>query len=319
MSGLQDQTVVVLGGHGFVGSHLVETAAAAGGRVRVLCARDADGGLGCLEYVDPVTRGVLDVRVGSPGDADVLVGILDGADVVFYAYACYPSVPDAPWIGGDEHVSAAHALSVAARQQRIGKLVWTATGDYGRPAPWAGPTRPEVGPSLPSLLSAELVLRGEASRGAPIARLAACTVYGPRQPSDALIPAMLHQLAVWARPVVVPGPVPRQEYLYVDDFVAALIAAAHASSAGYQPRTGVPLSVGQVFAACCQAVGTQTALDYAGVPLGPPMDEIDDELRALADTCYLPGWAPATALEEGVRRTVAALAPDRPPGVSWFA
>jgi UDP-glucose 4-epimerase len=319
---LQGQTIAVIGGHGFIGSHLVEALVDEGADVRVLCAQLADGSLGCLEYVDPVARRGLDLRIGDAMDSGLVCDLIDGANAVYYTYAQYPCArnDDTP-LGKDYHTSAVVALVAAMEQQRVGVAVFTSTGDHGRPPVWASAQRPDAGPSLASILSAERVLATFLNRGLPISRLAPCMVYGPRQPVDALIPTVLRQLRAWIDPVTVPGPVPQQEFLYIDDLVEALIVAADAQHASYELRTGSSLSINDVFQACCNIMDAQGGIKYTPMPLGPPLDAIDHALASIARRQQLPNWTPRVSLDEGLRRTTSWLFPYpyRSTGVSWSA
>ncbi|HDH96182.1 MAG TPA: SDR family NAD(P)-dependent oxidoreductase, partial [Proteobacteria bacterium] len=84
----RDKKVLVTGGAGFVGSHLVESLVAAGARVRVV----DDLSSGSEENIQSV-RDRIEFVAGDVRDADLLRSLVSGCSVVFHL-AAIPSVDE---------------------------------------------------------------------------------------------------------------------------------------------------------------------------------------------------------------------------------
>lgn len=128
-------------------------------------------------------------------------------------------------------------------------------------------------------------------------------VYGPGQREGALIPSLVRTLMA-GKPAVVMNPAVKNDFIYIDDAVRAivLLATEHAPSGLYEVGSGVATSVGEVV----RLVHEQCGLSYAAAPLPPALEENP----LIADTTTLmqaTSWKPATTLAEGVKKTVAHL------------
>lgn len=121
MVNMGDKTVVVTGGSGMLGGHLVRALADDGWRVRSLDVRDP------LEPVPGVSYSVADVR-----DRARVGAVLDGADAVVHTAAALPSYPEdeirSIIVGGTETVLGAAARSGAERVVHV-----SSTAVYGLP------------------------------------------------------------------------------------------------------------------------------------------------------------------------------------------
>src|SRR5690349_1023001 len=131
---LSGKRVLVTGGDGFIGSHLVEQLVSASARVRALAQYNSFNdwgwldGLPCLQDVEVVTG---DIR-----DAALCRELLDGIDVVFHLAALIP-IPysyRAPESFVDTNVLGTLNVLEAARRHGCRRIVQTSTSEvYGTP------------------------------------------------------------------------------------------------------------------------------------------------------------------------------------------
>jgi nucleoside-diphosphate-sugar epimerase len=302
--------VVVTGVAGFIGGHLAQAALDAGHTVL---------GIDCLTpYYDVrVKQSRVDELLAVPGfsfaaadlrEAD-LVPLLDGADVVFHE-AGQPGVRLSWSDGFPDYVShnifATQRLLEAARAARPGRIVYASSSSvYGQAARY-----PTLETDLPSphspygvtkLAAEHLCGLYAANWGVPAVILRYFTVYGPRQRPDMgmhrFIEAVLDD-----RPLPVFGDGEQvRDFTYVDDVVAANLAAATADLA---PGTvlnvagGGSISVNGLLAVLATVSGRAIAVDR--LPEQPGDVRVTggsiDRARALL------GWSPQVSVAEGLAR-----------------
>jgi UDP-glucose 4-epimerase len=138
--------VVVTGGAGFIGSHIAETVAASGGKVRII----DDLSTGHRENVEELS-GDIEFIEGSVADLELINRALKNAEVVFHE-AAIPSVPRSVESPEQSHIASVDGtfnLLQAARQQNVRRVVYAASSSaYGDQ-----PTLPKVEDMAPDPLS----------------------------------------------------------------------------------------------------------------------------------------------------------------------
>ncbi|MDR1296393.1 MAG: NAD-dependent epimerase/dehydratase family protein [Deltaproteobacteria bacterium] len=223
--------VLVTGGAGFIGSHLVERLAGAGHRVRVL--DDLSSG---REDNLAAVRGDVTLTRGSVLDPGALGAAMEGVRAVFHL-AARPSVPESlsdP--GGCLETNGRGTLNVLALAAKlgVGRLVYASSSAvYGDlPAPHAedaGP-RPNNPYAAVKLLGEHLAEYHRLSLGLPAVSLRFFNVYGPRQSADGadagVVPIFADRLARGLRPVVFGDGLQTRDFVHVRDAARALALAA---------------------------------------------------------------------------------------------
>lgn len=210
-------SIAVVGADGFIGSHVVSSALAAGARVRAICAKDP-WRLSALE-VEPEVR----PRWWEFDDLEV-----DAVALVAYEPpASYE--PDA-WLAHELEVNTAGAVEVARTDAR---LVFASSADvYG---PWFDePVSEEVEPQ-PATPYARAKLTAErqmAEVTADCALLRLATVYGPSEHARRAIPVFIAALARGEEPVVHGDGSDVRDYVYVGDVAAAVVNACCGPGSG---------------------------------------------------------------------------------------
>jgi UDP-glucose 4-epimerase len=122
--------VVVTGGAGFIGSHLVDRLVAGGYRVRVV----DNLSTGRLENIGRhVESRSVELVVGDLKDPGVALGAVRGADAVFHL-AASPEVRASPGVHFGENVVATFNLLEAMRKSDVEQLVFASSSSvYGEP------------------------------------------------------------------------------------------------------------------------------------------------------------------------------------------
>jgi UDP-glucose 4-epimerase len=243
-------TVLVTGGAGFLGSHLVERLLESGAAVRILD-NLSTGTLGNLQGVVDRLRaqgesargvrvGQLEVVIGDVRDRELVRTATRHVDAIFHLAALPSSAPGLVSAADLEGVNVQGTLNVlqAAVAEGVGRLVFASSAAvYGTPDSLPvsenSPLKPE---SLfaASKLAAETYCRAYGTiHNLDVVSLRYFTVYGPRQRNatkDALIPELIEM--VQQQPATLPRHGTTAEDLtYVDDAVDATCSAAAAPKA----------------------------------------------------------------------------------------
>jgi UDP-glucose 4-epimerase len=305
--------VLVTGGAGFIGSHLVDRLLADGHRVTVLDdlssgrtanLRDAFGTGRCELVEADVTTPAAAAAVAA-ARPEVLVHLAAQIDVRV-------SVAD-PVRDAAVNVLGTVTMLEAARVAGARKVLFASSvAVYGPPARLpiteADPTNP-LSPYAASKLAGELYLRQYHSLyGLDTTAMVLTNTYGPRQNphGEAGVIAIFADAMVAGRPTTLFGDGGNtRDYVYVGDVVEAFAAAASASparTAGSRLNigTGVPTSDRDLHAIVAAATGTSAEPRWAPARLGDLRDMLVDATAARRAL----GWRPRTGLTEGVAATV---------------
>jgi UDP-glucose 4-epimerase len=300
--------VLVTGGAGFIGSHVVDRLLAASHAVTVV----DDLSSGQRGNVAPTaTLHVCDIR--SPELHRLVGSVRPEAVVHLAAQAAVPRSVQEPQFDASVNILGTINLLEACRAAGTRRMVYISTGGaaYGDtavlPTPEDHPAR-AISPYGVSKVTAERYLECWTTLGwlAGIS-LRLANVYGPRQRAEgeAGVVAIFTQRLLSGRPCVIYGDGEQtRDYVYVGDVADAVSAALASSAAGVvNVSTSRETSVNALYARLCAAVGITRAAEYAPARPGDVRRSALD--HRLARTVL--GWSPRTSLDEGLARTVTSM------------
>lgn len=297
--------VLVTGGAGFIGSHIVDACLEAGHEVTVI----DDLSTGHRENVDPAARFLpMDVR------SEDLDGLFRESrfDVVSHQAAkgnVRASLED-PWTYADVNVRGGVNILEAARRHGTRKIVYSSTGGcvYGElqyfPADEKHPVRPRD-PYGASKASFELYLPVyEMNYGLKYTILRYPNVYGPRQDpfGEAGVVSIFTGQMLLGKPTLINGDGEQsRDYVFVKDVVRANILALEGGdndvfNLGWARGT----TVNEIFRSLRGLTG------YTGEERHGPA-KLGEVRRNDLDASHIKqvlGWTPTVPLEEGMRQTV---------------
>ncbi len=299
--------VLVTGGAGFIGSHLVDALVEAGHRVRVL----DDLSTGARENV----HAGAELVVESVADPDAVARAVAGTELVFHLGALGAvsrSVAD-PLATDRVNVHGTLAVLTKAAEEGVRRVVFASSSSvYGGaeviPTPEDTPLRPRS-PYAVSKLAGEWYVRSFPDLF-PLETVALryFNVFGPRQRPDAtyaaVIPIFASALLHGERPIVHGDGLQTRDFTYVSDVVAANLAAASAPAS---------VSRGVYNIAPGRSHTLLELLDLLGGIIGGEPDPVftdprrGDVPRACADASAATtdlGWTPSVSLADGLARYV---------------
>jgi dTDP-glucose 4,6-dehydratase len=301
--------VLVTGGAGFIGSHLVDGLLAdPGTRVTVLDKLTYAGSRANLADHDGDER--LRFVRGDVADADVVGSLVAEVDRVLHAAA--ETHVDRSISGPAEFVMTnvvGTQVVLDACREHVRPLLLVSTDEvYGQNEPGGrfhedDPMRPRS-PYAASKAGAEALARAYGiTYGLPVWIVRGTNAFGPRQNPEKAIPVFT-TAALDGRPVpVYARGEESREWLYVTDWAAACLAALAHGEPGdvFNIGDGFELSNLELARTICRLAGADDSLvtfveDRPGHDLRYGVTS--DHLREL-------GWAPEVPFEEGLARTVA--------------
>ena len=305
--------VLVTGGAGFIGSHLVDALLARGAaRVTVLDSMKFANDTHVRR--SDATVDVVRFTLGEDPDAR-LAELVDGVDLLFHLAAEKHNQS----LATPQHLLAAniagtYALFDAAGRAGVKKILFSSSlYAYGRVA---GPPlsegevpRPSTLYGLSKLAGENLALHARSKHGTPFVVLRYFFVYGPRQfPGTgykSVIVSNFERLRRGEAPVIFGDGAQALDYVYIDDVVDATIGAMESD------LDGEILNVGSGDTTTINAL-TRAMIDVSGAAVAPtfaPPDVTAGSSR-VGDTARvreLLGWCPRVDLREGLARTYAWL------------
>jgi UDP-glucose 4-epimerase len=308
MTASEPRSILVTGGSGFIGSHLVEALVRIGKRVIVV----DDGSTGRRENLaaagEAVEQHTLDLvhddlaPVLRRAECDVVFHLAGGTDVA-------GSIEE-PRLDLEKNAVATlnvlRAVREAAPQAAIVNASSAAVYGFSSDSPWSEEALPlPAWPYSISKLAAEhYVAVAPRLYGVRTASLRLFHVFGPRLRRQVVYDLMRKLTAT-------PGEVEIQgdgteilDLSYVTDVVAALLLVASKGALNgevYNVASGIETTVAGVARSLCRSMGVEPRFTYTGVsrPGTPPAFRADtSRLRAL-------GFRPHVSLEEGLAETVA--------------
>jgi UDP-glucose 4-epimerase len=301
---------LVTGGAGFIGSHIVRGLLAAGHEVRVI----DNLSTGRLANLDEVMEDIefyeLDIR-----DAAGLGVPMSGCDAAIHL-AALPSVPRSIADPAASHeVNATGTLNVlnAAREAGVRRVVSASSSSiYGsaQGLPKLEDMRPlPISPYAVSKLAAESYGRSFYEvYGLEAVALRYFNVFGPRQDPNseyaAVIPKFIRAFRLGEAPVIFGDGEQSRDFTYVDNVVAANMAALDAAGIGgrvYNIACGAGITLNEIAARLRESIGAEVQPTHGPERVGDVRHSLADITAARTDL----GYEPSVSLEEGIRRTVA--------------
>ncbi|MBD8679955.1 NAD-dependent epimerase/dehydratase family protein [Sphingomonas sp. CFBP 13720] len=298
--------IIVLGGNGFIGSHFVKRAVAAGHRVTVfdlLAKPRHDHGM------------AFDFRLASTADLAADIGLLRAADVVVHcAYSTVPATANAnPARDITDNLIPLVALLDAMCVAGLRRIVYLSSGGavYGPPQMVpileTHPLDPISAYGVTKVAAEKYLGMYAVNRGLRPAVIRPANPYGVDQGKVGLLGAVttfLNLLAageaatMWGDGSIV------RDFVHIDDVSRLLLAAAEQDRPGiYNCGSGVGCSLAALIETIDRITGRQLMVKYAPARDFDP-SEIVLDINA-AHRAF--GWEPCVSLEAGIRDVAGSL------------
>ncbi|MEU8422761.1 GDP-mannose 4,6-dehydratase [Micromonospora sp. NPDC048835] len=310
---LMPRRVLVTGGAGFIGSHVVARLMLMGSQVRVLD-----------NFSTGRVENLADAAYGGLTEADVVSGDIrtpEGVEVihqwqpdVVVHLAAQPSVPAArrsPLYDADVNVfGTVNVLDACARGGVRLVINAASSAVFGSVAPHDLPVREDhpIAPVSPYGVSKAAGVHYldwyARQHGLSSTSMVFGNVYGPRQEgSDCGVVSLMADALLGGRQVVIyDDGTQTRDFIHVSDVAEAIAAACHHPGVGMvNIASGRQTSVNEVYDTVREASGVGNAARYEPLPWPGEVRNMALDIRKARE---LLGWYPKIGFTEGVRMTV---------------
>lgn len=293
---------LVIGGNGFIGSHLVEELRNRGDDVRVL-----DPGA----PRDDFDWGGVAYKQGALGSDDQLAAALDGVDVVYHAAST--TVPSTSNLDAEADIAGnllpALRLLAGMRRRGVRRIVYFSSGGtvYGPPLalpiPEEHPTNPISSYGIVKLAVEKYLQMHAALHGISPLILRPSNPYGPRQSLSGVqgIIAAFFGCCLKGEPIRIMGDgTIVRDYMYVTDLVRLAAKAGATSREGvYNAGSGQGHSILQIVGAMSEVIGADMDVEYLPARDFDVREVVLDIRRAQSEF----DWTPRMSLDDGLAST----------------
>ena len=319
MSFWRGRRVLVTGGCGFIGSHLVEALLANDASVSVLGRYNSRSDQG---YLSEVQSPNLEVQLGDVSDLTFVRGVAGGVDTIFHLAALIgiPYSYVAPIHYVETNIKGTVAVLEAARAAGVRRVIHTSTSENYGSAQYTpiDERHPLVGqsPYSATKIGADKLAESyHRSFGLPVTILRPFNTFGPRQSLRAVIPTAMAQ-ALFAAEIRVGSLEPVRDMNYVTDTVAGFLALGSADGVEgetFNVGSGVGRSIGEIVQAVQRVAGTEKPVMVQDERVRPLDSEVDvlvcDFTRAKRAFAY----EPRVSFDDGLTAVRDYMAAHPPP------
>jgi len=302
--------VLVTGGAGFIGSHLVDELVKEDFKVTVL----DNLSTGRIENIKHHLEKILFVK-GDIRDKKNVEEALEGVEVVFHL-AAITSVPYSvkhPKITYEVNVDETKNLLETCLRGNVEKIIYLSTcAVYGEPeylpVDEKHPTNP-ISPYAESKLKAEQVcMRFQEDYGLKTTVLRPFNIYGSRQRNDCyggVIASFIERLRRGKPPLIYGNGKQTRDFIYVKDAVKAFMAALNRNDAigrTFNIATGIPTSINQL---AQLLIDLFEAEEIKPQHTNPRQGDIKHIYANIEEAKHRLGFEPRVSLKEGLSTLIA--------------
>lgn len=311
----KNRTAFVTGATGFVGAHIVRFLVERGARV-VCLQRDAIRA-NSLDVFDLRRR--VTVIQGAVEDYALMERILNEyeIDAVFHlaAQALVGAANRSPLSTFESNIRGTYCLLEACRVSETVKRIVVASSDkaygshktlpYKEDFPLQGLFPYDVSKTCTDLISQSFAHTYEL----PVAVTRSANIYGPGDMNlSRIIPGTIMSVLQNERPIIRSDGTPVRDFIYSDDIAQAYLLLAEnideARGQAFNFGSGEPIQMLELVTRIVRLMGKENELEPVVMLKTKIEREIDAQYLASDKIHEKFGWKPATALDEGLKRTI---------------
>jgi NAD dependent epimerase/dehydratase len=221
--------LLITGAGGFIGSHLVETAIAAGYDVRAFVHYNSKSSWGWLDALN--LKNQIQIIPGDIRDFDSVRNAVNGCESILHLAALIgiPYSYISPMAYIKTNIEGTYNILEAAREFKVNNIVITSTSETYGTAQYVpiDEKHPSVGqsPYAASKIAADqLATSYHKSFGCPVKIIRPFNTYGPRQSARAVIPSIILQILSGQRKIKLGNVSPTRDLTFVKDTCRAFLA-----------------------------------------------------------------------------------------------
>jgi len=315
---VKQKKILVTGGDGFIGSHLVERLVQEGHEVTALVQYNSFGRFGWLDYSTELLAKNLRVVLGDVRDENFIRAVTKGTDAVIHLAALIgiPYSYNAPSSYVETNISGTLNILQASLDNDCKQVICTSTSEvYGSaqtvPIDESHPLVGQSPYSATKIAADQLAISFNKSFGLPVTIIRPFNTYGPRQSERAVIPTIIRQLMSGKRQLDLGNTETTRDFNYVSDTVAGFVAALNKELPGGEViniASSFEVSIRETAKMIALIMGSTIDFNLDEKRVRPDASEVS---RLLGDNTLAKetlGWEPEFAglkgFHEGLQRTV---------------
>jgi NAD dependent epimerase/dehydratase len=232
----KQESVLVTGADGFIGSHLTELLVKEGYKVKALSQYNSFNYWGWLE--DVCCGNKIEVLSGDVRDPHYCKHITKDIDIIFHlaALIAIPYSYAAPDSYVDTNVKGTLNICQAALENRVKRVIHTSTSEvYGTaqyvPIDEKHPLQPQSPYSASKIGADTMAMSFFNAFDLPLTIARPFNTYGPRQSARAVIPTIISQIASGQKQIKLGDMTPTRDFNYVADTCRAFLELARCNKA----------------------------------------------------------------------------------------
>jgi len=311
MEQFRNLKVVVTGGGGFIGSHLVEKLLTLGAEVTVI-----DNFLygSKVEHFRGHKR--LFIHQGDVRDAGIVSQVLNAKDVIFHLAACVgvEETQKTPLEVLDVEIKGTLNMLSSAVKSGVKRFIFGSSsevyGDSTEPMREEGPVNPKSTYAVTKLVGEEYCQAFYQKYGMEYTCLRYFNVYGPRQDERFVIPRFVNRV-LFREPILIHGDGKQtRDFTYIDDAVNMSLLAAIKPEAGCQTiniGTGIMTAINEVVSLIAKALDSKNPVKTIYVNYDdkrPRKIEVFTRVAAITKARKFLQYEPKISLSSGIQKYV---------------
>ncbi|MDC0617883.1 GDP-mannose 4,6-dehydratase [Candidatus Pelagibacter sp.] len=310
--------ILVTGGAGFIGSHLVEKLVLQGYSVKTIVPYNINNSWGWIDSFSSEIKKNVEVVSGDICDQNFILDETKKIDIIFHLAALI-SIPysyKSPQSYVSTNVSGTLNMLEAARENNVELFVQTSTSEvYGSsqfiPITEKHPLVAQSPYAATKIASDQLALSYYNSFELPVLILRPFNTFGPRQSLRAAIPTIITQLVSNKNKIKLGSLTPRRDFTYVSDTVDGFISAiGNKKCLGETINlgTGKDFSIGETVKNIENILRTKAEIVTDNKRIRPKKSEVNRLISSNLKAKKLLNWSPklkgSKGFKEGLKKTI---------------
>jgi NAD dependent epimerase/dehydratase len=313
----KNQSVLITGAGGFVGSHLTERLIDHGAHVRAFVKYNSRNDWGLLDLIPPQTLEKIDIIPGDLKDPDALRDAAEGVDIIFHlgSIIAIPYSYLHPREVIETNVVGTLNVLMAGKDRDVGRIIHTSTSEvYGTaqyvPIDEHHPLQGQSPYSASKIAADKIVESFYRTYSVPVTTIRPFNTYGPRQSARAVIPTIITQV-LSGHDVRLGALHPTRDFTYVSDLTRAFMSIAESDTAlGDVINIGsnFEISIGDLARKVIHLCNRDVSIVDDTARLRPEKSEVERLWCNNQKAKTVLDWSPSVPLDQGLKETIAWIA-----------
>lgn len=311
---LKNKKILVTGGEGFIGSHLVERLVELGAEVTALVQYNSFNNWGWIESFSDNIKNQISIITGDVREFDNINKAIKGKNIVFHlaALIAIPYSYQSPSAYVRTNIEGTLNVLEACKTNEIEKLVHTSTSEvYGTaqyvPIDEKHPLQGQSPYSASKIGADKMAESYFSSFNLPVSTARPFNTYGPRQSARAVIPTIIAQALLGNKTIKLGALSPTRDFNYVKDTVEGFIRIAEVDGTIGQViniGTGEEISIGELANNIINIINPSIEIQCDEQRIRPEKSEVNRLLCNNEKAKEYLKWQPKYTLNEGLEETI---------------